>query len=499
MAQPPQAGDLEHPISRLDRFHHCRLLWDWVAPWGRFTTALALQPSPPGLRCCQLLDLQPTLLERHDLGTPARPTRVDADRSRARGHRSTAPNPTSQTGRGAGQPPAGPPVFQPDPSLQRTGHPAMAYGYAATCPPAAPVLLRSACCDAAWTCLDGPHSRIPFKTERPFMNAAMERYDESQREEQRLRERGTRQMDTIRDYMAATEREDRPPSGDVLVHLSTALKTLRRVASEARQQHELGTQALRDSSSTMRLKHHAEEWEEFQEAVDRSESIAETLQAMIDQYNQQQMHQAAQAATMVSVSREDDFARRPAPPTPAPQPSLDAELLRLPKHELPKFAGTCVDWPVFWNQFRIAVDDRQIPSIHKFVYLRSCLSGEALDLVKALLIVDSSYSTALTLLRQRFEDTRVLLRDHIEALLNAPQAVPNNPASLAQIGECIPGQVYRVGECRRLNRIPVPDAPAHSKAGWGDASSVGAGADVIRQVRGATSFTGPGLTRSAWS
>ena len=274
-----------------------------------------------------------------------------------------------------------------------------------------------------------PPTTEPVRDRATLVNAAMERYDESQREEQRPRERAQRQMETIEEYMSATESEGRPSSSDILVHVATALKTLRRVTSEARQQHDVATQALRDSDSTVKLKYHAEDWEEFQEAVDRSESIAETLQAMIEQYNQY----AKQFGTTVTDTREDEFPRRPAPPATAPQLSLDADLLRLPKHELPKFAGTCVDWPVFWNQFKIAVYDRALASIHKFVYMRSCLSGEALDLVKALLIVDSSYSTALTLLRQRFEDTTVLLRDHIDGLLNAPTVQPNIPASLRRL------------------------------------------------------------------
>ena len=113
-------------------------------------------------------------------------------------------------------------------------------------------------------------------------------------------------------------------------------------------------------------------------------------------------------------------------------PSLETEL-RLPKHELPKFAGTCMDWPVFWNQFKIAINCRPLPEIHKFVYLKSCLTGEALELVKALLIVDTSYYTALTLLRHRYEDSRVLLRDHLDALLNVQPAHANNHSSLCRV------------------------------------------------------------------
>ena len=67
------------------------------------------------------------------------------------------------------------------------------------------------------------------------------------------------------------------------------------------------------------------------------------------------------------------------------------------------------------------------------MYLKQCLSGEALDLIRSLLIAEASYGTALTLLRQRFQDTRLILRDYIDALINVPPAQANNPASLRRL------------------------------------------------------------------
>ena len=101
------------------------------------------------------------------------------------------------------------------------------------------------------------------------MNAAMERYDESQREEQRLRERALRHVHIISKQMNAAERSERP-SNHTMVYVVTALKTLRRVTLQAKEHHDIGTQALRDSGSPIKLKHHTEDWEEFQETVDRS-------------------------------------------------------------------------------------------------------------------------------------------------------------------------------------------------------------------------------------
>ena len=122
-----------------------------------------------------------------------------------------------------------------------------------------------------------------------------------------------------------------------------------------------------------------------------------------------------------SQSRRRSRSRSPEPVT------------RLPLHELPKFDGTYANWPIFWNQFKITIDARRIPEIHNFTYLKSCVKGEAFNLIKSLLMEERSYDTALTLLRARYEDTTLVLCDHMGTLFDAPAASNNNPASLRRL------------------------------------------------------------------
>ena len=234
----------------------------------------------------------------------------------------------------------------------------------------------------------------------------------------RCRRRAEKQMSALKE-MADTLDAGVPALE--LVHpmqIQTALRTLQRTMKSAQGHFERASAALLADQAFELRNSSIETWETFLEEVDNYETLAEASLRRIDDLKQQ--------------VRADKRARDEAARRESTAPSLETEL-RLPKHELPKFAGTCVDWPVFWNQFKIAIDDRPLPEIHKFVYLKSCLTGEALDLVKALLIVDTSYYTALTLLRHRYEDSRVLLRDHLDALLNVQPAHANNHSSLRRV------------------------------------------------------------------
>ena len=120
----------------------------------------------------------------------------------------------------------------------------------------------------------------------------------------------------------------------------------------------------------------------------------------------------AKCQLLVDRAEEDRRdAKRPHSPLPVTHPVVPqaSELIRLPQHELPKFSGLYAEWPSFWNQFEVAIDNRdKLSSAHKLSYLRMCLSGEPLDLIKTVAITDENYVTATTLLKNRYEDDAIV-------------------------------------------------------------------------------------------
>nr|CAD2201681.1 unnamed protein product [Meloidogyne enterolobii] len=108
---------------------------------------------------------------------------------------------------------------------------------------------------------------------------------------------------------------------------------------------------------------------------------------------------------------------------PDPSKSTDT-LFHLPKLSLPKFSGKCIEFTSFWNSFRVGVHD--IPNLSdavKFNYLKECLDGPALLLIKSLPLTDASYHEAIRLLRENYgnanEINRTLLHSIPNVLLKA--------------------------------------------------------------------------------
>ncbi|ELU16834.1 hypothetical protein CAPTEDRAFT_214283, partial [Capitella teleta] len=86
--------------------------------------------------------------------------------------------------------------------------------------------------------------------------------------------------------------------------------------------------------------------------------------------------------------------------------------VRLPKLQLPSFAGEAMEWPSFWEQFEIAVHLTDVDEVNKFTYLKSCLKGEASRAIEGLSLTRANYNIAVDLLKSRYERRELLVVAH---------------------------------------------------------------------------------------
>ncbi|KAJ8718981.1 hypothetical protein PYW07_016537 [Mythimna separata] len=94
---------------------------------------------------------------------------------------------------------------------------------------------------------------------------------------------------------------------------------------------------------------------------------------------------------------------------------------KLPFIQLGRFDGNPMDWVSFYDLFLSLVHDRpNLPETEKHYYLRSCLSGEPLTLVKHLPVDAKNYEVALGLLRDRYQNTRLLADTYLEQIVSLP-------------------------------------------------------------------------------
>ncbi|KAJ8021190.1 hypothetical protein HOLleu_38316 [Holothuria leucospilota] len=99
-------------------------------------------------------------------------------------------------------------------------------------------------------------------------------------------------------------------------------------------------------------------------------------------------------------------------------PSHPKSATRLPKLQLPKFAGNVVEWQAFWDQFEAVVHNSDIPPVNKFAYLQALLEGEAKRCIQGLSPTAKHYSVACDLLKERYGKPEKIIFAHIQALLN---------------------------------------------------------------------------------
>jgi hypothetical protein len=91
------------------------------------------------------------------------------------------------------------------------------------------------------------------------------------------------------------------------------------------------------------------------------------------------------------------------------QSTSSSSNLRLPKLSLRNFNGNFSEWNSFIQFFNNAVHSRaDVAQIEKFQYLLRCLSGEPLNLVKALTLSEENYPIAYKALVDRYENKRRL-------------------------------------------------------------------------------------------
>ncbi|XP_043195478.1 uncharacterized protein LOC122366890 [Amphibalanus amphitrite] len=98
-----------------------------------------------------------------------------------------------------------------------------------------------------------------------------------------------------------------------------------------------------------------------------------------------------------------------------------SDKVRLPKLQLPKFAGDVLKWPQFWEAFSVTVDKSDMPEVTKLTYLRSLLSGEAQRCVEGMSLCKDSYQHTCEILQERFGRKERIIFGHIQALLQVGQ------------------------------------------------------------------------------
>jgi len=97
--------------------------------------------------------------------------------------------------------------------------------------------------------------------------------------------------------------------------------------------------------------------------------------------------------------------------------------VNLPKMQLPSFDGNIQQWTEFWEMFCTAVDQQNLSKVSKFTYLKGILKGAAATAISGIAITPDNYDLAVTILKERFGRTDVIIESLYVKLQGLPRCV----------------------------------------------------------------------------
>ncbi|XP_045449077.1 uncharacterized protein LOC123657599 [Melitaea cinxia] len=108
--------------------------------------------------------------------------------------------------------------------------------------------------------------------------------------------------------------------------------------------------------------------------------------------------------------------------------------LKLPTIPIPTFSGQNHDWLEFRDTFISFVhNDNSIPKIHKFHYLRATLKDSAALVIRSLDFSAANYDVAWDLLCDQYNNTRLLVTNHIQSIFNIESIAKESSKALRNI------------------------------------------------------------------
>ncbi|XP_055588738.1 uncharacterized protein LOC129741063 [Uranotaenia lowii] len=108
--------------------------------------------------------------------------------------------------------------------------------------------------------------------------------------------------------------------------------------------------------------------------------------------------------------------------------------VKLPEIQLPNFSGKIRDWVTFRDMFQSLIHNNgQLSPIDKFSYLRSSVTDEALQEIGSIEITAANYQVAWSLLEKRYEDKKLIVKAHLDALFAIEPIRRENSESLNRL------------------------------------------------------------------
>ncbi|XP_053685762.1 uncharacterized protein LOC128735296 [Sabethes cyaneus] len=178
-------------------------------------------------------------------------------------------------------------------------------------------------------------------------------------------------------------------------------------------------------------------WREFEETQDEIEVLEDTD----DEFSQERLEfQTLYYELKGSLQSKIPLQQSQPPPPPQVQsvPSFNPvqSNIRLPEMKLKEFSGDLDDWVTFRDLFVSLIHSNlQLTAVQKMHYLRATLTGDAARIISALEISANNYLVAWNLLKERYENSNMLVKRHTGALLTISPLKKESAQGLADLAD----------------------------------------------------------------
>ena len=131
-------------------------------------------------------------------------------------------------------------------------------------------------------------------------------------------------------------------------------------------------------------------------------------------------------------------------------------ITKLPKLELKTFSGGYTQWTEFYDVFKCSVDRNDtLAKVQKLQYLKSCLKGEAANLIKACALNDENYDVAMNLLKSRYDNIKTIRDAHFDCIFQAQQLSTKSAAGIRRLISNINENVQALKNLKEKQRIGI--------------------------------------------
>lgn len=146
----------------------------------------------------------------------------------------------------------------------------------------------------------------------------------------------------------------------------------------------------------------------------------------------------SQAEQLLSIQKKDSCSNTVAHTENTFNNLHNIQGVKLPTIKIPTFDGKYEDWLEFRDTYLSLIHENEsISDIQKYHYLRASLIGSAAQVIRAIEFSSNNYTVAWDTVFNRFNNTSLLINNHIKALFDIEPILKESASKLRNLGDNI--------------------------------------------------------------